>query len=92
MKKNWNNPVVKTLKVEYTHEGEYDGWVIGDDGSRVNANTIDTSVEPQCLGRYGYECSCCHEQSGYIYVTNVGAKLGLIAHWVEAHPKGCKVS
>ena len=40
MKKNWNNPAIKSLNVEYTHEEEYDGWVLGDDGSKVDANLL----------------------------------------------------
>ena len=40
MKKNWNNPAIKSLNVEYTHEEEYDGWVLGDDGSKLMLNLL----------------------------------------------------
>ena len=56
MKKNWNNPAIKSLNVEYTHEEEYDGWVLGDDGSKVDAKSIDRSANPACFGKFGYKC------------------------------------
>ncbi|WP_449389888.1 hypothetical protein [Clostridium sp. ETTB3] len=92
MKKNWNNPAIKSLNVEYTHEEEYDGWVLGDDGSKVDAKSIDGSANPACLGKFGYKCRCCGAESGYIYFTPVGALRGLIEHWHSAHPNGCKLS
>lgn len=92
MKKNWNNPVVKSLKVEYTHEGEYEGWVLGEDGSKVDAKSVDTSIDSVCTGKFGYKCRCCGAESGYMYDTPLRAVSGLIAHWISAHPRGCKVS
>ncbi|WP_195986751.1 hypothetical protein [Clostridium sp. D53t1_180928_C8] len=92
MKKVWENPQLKSLAVENTYEEEYDGWIIGDDGSRVDAKNVDRSVNQTCLGKYSYECKCCGAQSGHIYDTPVGAVFGLIAHWASAHPKGCKIS
>ena len=92
MKKNWNNPAIKSLNVEYTHEEEYDGWVLGDDGSKVDAKSIDRSENQACFGKFGYKCRCCGAESGYIYVTPVGAVMGLIGHWASAHPNGCKLS
>ena len=56
MKKDWNNPAIKSLNVEYTHEEEYDGWVLGDDGSKVDAKSIDRSANPACFGKFGYKC------------------------------------
>ena len=92
MKKNWTNPAIKSLKVEHTYEEQFDGWVVGDDGSRVDAKSINRSERPTCLGKYGYECGCCGAQSGYIYDNPVAAVFALIEHWASAHPTGCKLS
>lgn len=92
MKKQWNNPKLKMLEVEYTYEEQFDGWILGDDGSKVDAKSIDRSINTTCIGSFAWKCRCCGKESTYIYDNPVGALFGLISHWASEHPQGCKLS